>query len=117
MGERMDKAFQVALGLHAKAIIIGSDCASLTPTIIENAFELLDVYDYVIGPASDGGYYLLAMKEPRPELFQGISWSTDQVLSQTIERIKKRGQSYSLLPELSDIDRAEDWAKYGWKVD
>jgi len=117
LGERMDKAFQVALGLHAKAIIIGSDCASLTPTIIENAFELLDVYDYVIGPASDGGYYLLAMKEPRPELFQGISWSTDQVLSQTIERIKKRGQSYSLLPELSDIDRAEDWAKYGWKVD
>ena len=117
LGERMDRAFQWALREHSKAVIIGSDCATLTPEIVEKAFQQLDKYDYVIGPASDGGYYLLGMREPQPEVFRDISWSTDQVLTSTIERIEQLEQSYTLLPELSDIDYAEDWEAFGWEVD
>jgi rSAM/selenodomain-associated transferase 1 len=116
LGERMYRAFAVTLGRHGKAVIIGSDCPTLTPAIVEEAFRRLDDHDYVIGPARDGGYYLLGMRELRPELFRDIPWSTDQVRSLTIDRIKERGQTYFLLPELSDIDRAEDWEEDGWEL-
>lgn len=116
LGERMYRAFEWTLERHGKAVIIGSDCATLTPAIVEEAFRRLDDHDCVIGPATDGGYYLLGLRETRPELFRDIPWSTDQVRSLTIERIEALGQTYFLLPELSDIDRAEDWDEYGWEV-
>jgi len=117
LGNRMMMAFRQALAQHQKVVIIGSDCASLTIEIVEKAFELLEAVDYVVGPAKDGGYYLLGMKENSPALFEDMIWSTDQVFPTTIKRIKASNKKYALLPELSDIDYEEDWKTYGWELD
>jgi uncharacterized protein len=109
LGERMYNAFDEALEKHDKAVIIGSDCATLSLTIIERAYAALAHYDVVLGPAKDGGYYLLGLKKSNKALFEGIDWSTDQVLKQSIERIETQQLSYFLLPLLSDVDTEEDW--------
>jgi len=101
---------------HQKVVIIGSDCASLTPAIVKVAFQQLDKHDFVIGPALDGGYYLLGMNQYMPSVFDGIAWSTDSVLADTKQRIKDLKKDYVLLPALSDIDYEEDWIKYGWEI-
>lgn len=116
LGERMATAFGTAFKKNEKFVIIGSDCASLTPAIVQAAFEQLDVHDFVIGPAIDGGYYLLGMKTFEPSVFEGIEWSTETVLSSTIQQIENLQKRYVLLEELSDIDYQEDWEKYGWEM-
>lgn len=109
LGHRMSNAFQEAFNTHDRICIIGSDCAALHTELIQDAYEHLDLQDVVLGPAIDGGYYLLGMKNYHPEIFENINWSTSTVLAETIARIKKLGLSYSRLPELSDIDTQEDW--------
>lgn len=109
LGTRMSAAFREQLHHHDRVCIIGTDCAGLTAEKINQAFEALDEYDFVIGPANDGGYYLLGMKAPGEELFEQISWSSEEVLSQTIDRIKGLGKRFYLLPELIDVDTIEDW--------
>ncbi|MCI5080817.1 MAG: TIGR04282 family arsenosugar biosynthesis glycosyltransferase, partial [Saprospiraceae bacterium] len=116
LGERMYYAFEDALAVHDKAVIIGSDCASLTPEIVAEAFDMLDRFNFVVGPATDGGYYLLGMKRLQVEVFQQIPWSTDKVLEETLARIDSLGKSVYKLPELSDIDYEEDWKKFGWEI-
>jgi len=116
LGERMKEAFQLAFQEHSSVVIIGSDCASLNVEIIEEAFMALRSAPFVIGPAMDGGYYLIGMNDFEPSIFENIDWSTDQVFDQTINTIKKLNKSCYLLPELSDIDYEEDWKEYGWKV-
>lgn len=116
LGRRMYHGFEEALSGHEKAVIIGSDCATLTPEIVNEAFRKLDEYDYVMGPALDGGYYLLGMRTPEWELFRDIPWSTDRVRALTLERIEALGRRCYLLPELSDIDEAADWERYGWEL-
>ena len=116
LGEKMKNAFQVVFQTHQKIVIIGSDCASLTEEIINKAFEKLSEYPFVIGPATDGGYYLLGMNHYSPAIFDNIAWSTSQVFPKTIEIIESLGKKYYLLPELSDIDTEEDWKKYGWDI-
>ncbi len=115
LGEKMQAAFQFALQKYDKAVIMGSDCASLTPEIVAEAFQKLDEVPYVVGPAKDGGYYLLGMRQFSPSLFENIAWSTEEVLPTTLARIEALNESYHLLPELSDIDYEEDWLKYGWE--
>jgi rSAM/selenodomain-associated transferase 1 len=88
--------------------IIGSDCPGLTSEIINSAFDNLSASDVVIGPATDGGYYLIGMKKSHKTLFESINWSTSSVLSSTIEIANMLGLSYYLLPELSDIDTIDD---------
>lgn len=117
LGQRMLHAFQEAFKNHQKVVIIGSDCASLTPAIVHQAFEQLDHFPFVIGPATDGGYYLLGMKAVEASLFLNMEWSTETVLSTTISRIQSLGKTYHLLPELSDIDFEEDWEQFGWKLE
>lgn len=117
LGTKMATAFQTVLSKHSKAIIIGSDCASLSKEIIQTAIQALDDHDFVIGPALDGGYYLLGMGQFEARLFDDIPWSTERVAQITQERIKGLGKSYFLLPALSDIDYEEDWNKYGWDLD
>ena len=117
LGERMVDAFQRALVTYRKVIIVGSDCAGLSTEIVEQAFSLLEHHDFVVGPAIDGGYYLLGMKQLSPSLFREIEWSTEKVYTRTVERIEALEASYGVLPALSDIDRAEDWEKYGWPLD
>ena len=116
LGERMHYAFKQALQNHHHAIIVGSDIAQLKASIINKAFEILQHKDYVIGPAMDGGYYLLGMKKPSPELFLDMEWSTSEVFQHTIGRIEKHGRSWEAVDTLSDIDYAEDWERYGWEV-
>jgi len=65
--------------------------------------------DLVLGPATDGGYYLIGMREPVPELFQGIPWSTPQVLKATLDRARELGLRVELLSPLMDVDTIEDW--------
>ena len=109
LGEKMKQAFQQVLTAgNSPAVIIGSDCFDITPAIIEAAFKSLQHNDAVIGPANDGGYYLLGMKKLHPELFTGIQWSTDSVFEQTIERLNQLNQKVYILPELIDIDELSD---------
>lgn len=93
-------------------MIIGSDCPDLTPEMLHACCRSLDETDIVLGPADDGGYYLLGCTEHYPALFTNIKWSTPSVLEQTIEKIQGANLSYSLLEKLYDIDTAEDWIRY-----
>jgi rSAM/selenodomain-associated transferase 1 len=116
LGERMHHAFLSALQQADQVIIVGSDIAQLKASIIDDAFQVLQHHDYVIGPALDGGYYLLGMKQASPELFLNMEWSTDQLCQNTIDRINQLNRSYQLVDTLSDIDYASDWEAYGWPI-
>lgn len=109
LGERMENAFKSTFAVgYKKAIIIGTDCPGINKNILKDAFAKLDDHDIVIGPATDGGYYLLGMKKENPYLFQNVKWSTDVVLQQTIDLCIIHQLSYFLLPALSDIDEEKD---------
>lgn len=113
LGQKMHQAFEQCFLTSDQVVIIGSDCASLTKEIVEQAFTALEQHDVAIGPTFDGGYYLLGMNSPRAELFENIKWSTEAVFEQTIENIKKSGLTYAVLTKLSDIDYIEDWEEFG----
>lgn len=109
LGARMIGAFDNCFGKnHRKVLIIGSDCYDLTSDIITQAFDLLENADVVAGPASDGGYYLLGMKQFHPELFDIENWSTETVLAQTMAHCEKLALEYAYLPVLNDVDEVED---------
>lgn len=107
-GEKMLNAFNIALAQHKLAVIIGSDCYELNAKLFDLAFEKLENFDVVIGPAKDGGYYLMGLKKIYPQLFQNKSWSTSSVLTETIETVRDLGLTYHLLPLLGDIDTFQD---------
>tara|TARA_B100000029_G_scaffold483413_1_gene534569 strand:- start:474 stop:1100 length:627 start_codon:yes stop_codon:yes gene_type:complete len=109
LGKRMHRAFAEAGG---PAILIGSDCPEITTTDIEEAFDALHKYDGVIGPAEDGGYWLIGLRLPCPALFQGIEWSTTSVLKATLQCAKQSGLSLYPLRKLSDLDTNEDWIRF-----
>jgi hypothetical protein len=108
-GSRMCNAFKLALKEHENAVIIGSDCEELTAIIINEAFDKLSDFDVVLGPAKDGGYYLMGLKKIYPEFFTNKQWSTSSVLKDTIDDIERLGLTFYLLPVLSDIDDFEDF--------
>ena len=115
LGARMYQAFNdIFKQGYEKVCIIGSDCYELTSSIIEQAFTKLNHTDIVIGPATDGGYYLLGMKNGVKNLFAGIEWSTSNVLQQTLQHIEQQHCTYSLIPELTDIDTVNDIPE-AWK--
>ncbi|NNE27994.1 MAG: glycosyltransferase [Saprospiraceae bacterium] len=113
LGEKMVHAFQTGFQKAKKVVIIGSDCPQLSTNEIEKAFTTLDQKDVVIGPALDGGYYLLGMKSLQVNLFQGIPWSTEKVADLTLEKVLDSGKTCHLLKPLSDIDYLEDWQTFG----
>nr|WP_297787295.1 TIGR04282 family arsenosugar biosynthesis glycosyltransferase [uncultured Allomuricauda sp.] len=107
LGERMMNAFKE--GFQAgfeNIIVIGSDMFHLNQSELEEAFSKLEENDYVVGPAEDGGYYLLGMKSLNKELFQNKTWGTDSVLSATLSNIKD--DKVALLDEKNDVDHYED---------
>jgi len=109
LGDKMERAFGQAFGQdYEKVIIIGSDCFELSTEIIEDAFTALDDHNVVIGPAQDGGYYLLGMDRHYPHLFKGKNWSTEDVFLDTLLDVKKLKLSYSILPTLNDVDEEKD---------
>ena len=112
LGEKMESAIKTILQKHNRAVIIGSDCPELTKKDIDEACQYLDKYDFVLGPAEDGGFYLMACKKLIPSLFDNIPWSTSLVIDQIKERIKGSQKSCYLLRTLPDIDIEEDWIRY-----
>jgi rSAM/selenodomain-associated transferase 1 len=105
LGERLHAAFQRLLsGEDRTAIVIGSDSPDIPIQYIKRAFLKLKHKDVVLGPASDGGYYLVGLKAPAPQLFDDIEWGGRFVLQQTIERIKSQKLTLSLLPLWYDVD-------------
>lgn len=109
LGLKMEVAFQKEFQLGAdKIVIIGTDCPFLTKEILLKAFDALDHSDFVLGPARDGGYYLLGMKEFSSFVFRSIPWSTKDVLSLTVDSIQKNNKTLTLLDELCDIDDIDD---------
>lgn len=109
LGEKMMNAFKDGFALgYTKAVIIGTDCPSLNEDIINDAFHNLNSHDIVIGPAYDGGYYLLGIKMLYSTLFQNILWSTSEVFDQTTSKIQNLNLSYFILPQLHDIDEEKD---------
>jgi rSAM/selenodomain-associated transferase 1 len=112
VGERMDNALKELLDLGAeKAVVVGSDIPGLHRRIIDQAFQKLDSCDVVIGPAADGGYYLIGMKSPHPEIFRNITWGTEKVFEETVTIIKKTGLSYGVVATLFDVDDLDDFMK------
>lgn len=112
LGLKMAEAISYVLQFHSKAVIIGSDCPLLSSSTLRESFTTLDMHDIVLGPAIDGGYYLIGCKKLYGTLFDDIQWSTPQVMQQTIEKIIAANQTYRLLTQLSDIDTEEDWNCY-----
>ncbi|NER34774.1 MAG: DUF2064 domain-containing protein [Oscillatoria sp. SIO1A7] len=110
LGTKIYRAFATAFATGIeKVAIVGIDCPDLDASIAIAAFDRLNDSDLVLGPAVDGGYYLIGLRQTVvPELFAGISWGSDKVLQQTVDAARKLNLSYSLLPELADIDRPED---------
>lgn len=112
LGQRMERAFELAFSEGYKnVVIIGSDCPEISSEILEQAFTTLDSNDAVIGPANDGGYYLLGMTKML-HLFEEVDWSTERVLDQTEKHLKKAEAKYHLLQELTDLDTVEDLKKF-----
>lgn len=109
LGEKMKNAFAEAFDSgFSKVMIIGSDCPQLNSELINMAFDLLDGVDVVIGPAKDGGYYLLGMKTPFDTLFTDKEWSTDSVFEDSIMDVMDASKKYAKLPMLSDLDDVYD---------
>jgi len=113
LGERMFNAFERTFRDGAdRMLIIGTDVPELNDGVLANAFDNLLRNDVVIGPSTDGGYYLLGMRSPAKGLFQGIPWSTDSVLRNTLAKAGELGLSVWLLGQLADIDDETDYNAY-----
>jgi uncharacterized protein len=109
LGKRMKNAFKYLFDAgYRKIIIIGSDCYELTSKIIEDAFDTFSKNDVVIGPALDGGYYLLGMDDFIPELFENKKWGSDTVFADTVSQVKKLDYSLNVLVQLKDVDVESD---------
>ena len=109
LGQRMHRAF---VDLFAKGytqvILVGTDVPTLPLSIYQEALAMLSRSDVVLGPALDGGYYLIGLKQPREQLFTGVPWSTDQVLAVTQQKAKTLGLSVSLTTTWRDVDTITD---------
>lgn len=116
IGCRMAWAFHASFetGMN-RVVLIGSDCPDLNYQLIAEAFKFLESHDLVLGPATDGGYYLIGLRRLIPELFTGITWSTAEVLQQTQSIAEQLELAVAYLPLLSDIDRPEDLS--AWNPD
>lgn len=117
LGLRMEKAIGLVLDEgYDNIVLIGSDCIEITNQHIETAFGYLSSYTSVIGPAVDGGYYLIGMREKAPFLFKDMPWSSEDLFEKTIEKLKINKTKYITLPELSDIDYLKDLeGKINWR--
>ncbi|MBI5183586.1 MAG: TIGR04282 family arsenosugar biosynthesis glycosyltransferase, partial [Nitrospinae bacterium] len=113
LGERLINAFAYAFGIGNEAVsIVGSDHPTMPIDYIEQSFSLMrDENELILGPSIDGGYYLIGLKELHKELFKGITWSTDMVFEETIDRAKRLNLKVATLPQWYDVDTPEDLAR------
>ncbi len=113
LGERMHGAFQKAFAAgNERVVMIGSDCPYVTRQDVASAWKHLETHDIVLGPAMDGGYWLIGLRQPQPALFENMAWSTENVLETTLSRIRVMNLSYHCLRCLNDIDTENDWNCY-----
>lgn len=116
LGQRMAAAFAAAFAAGAgRVVVIGTDCPGLRAGHLTRAFALLTDHDVVLGPAADGGYYLLGLRQPQPVLFQHKAWSTASVLADTLADARRLGLRVARLPTLRDVDTAADLA--AWRAE
>lgn len=109
LGKRMHDAFKIGFDSdYERIIIIGTDCYDLDTTDIKKAITDLAENDAVIGPAEDGGYYLIGLSKMVPEIFQNKSWSTDKLIAETRQEIQNLGLSHTELRTLNDVDHKSD---------
>lgn len=117
LGERLAAAVEIHFRNGATSVvIIGSDCPEITAEDIRAAHQALATSDVVLGPASDGGYWLIGLRRPTVGVFDNIAWSTESVLQQTLERAASLGLSVATLRTLDDIDTHEDWLRWVGRV-
>jgi rSAM/selenodomain-associated transferase 1 len=113
LGQRLVRAFRDAFAAGAqRVIVIGSDSPDITQHDMEAAWSALESRDVVLGPAEDGGYWLIGLRSEHPTLFEDIPWSSSVVFEQTLARAKCAGLSTYLLRQLPDIDTAEDLHRF-----
>jgi len=124
LGQRLRAAFDTAFGLGAQHVaVIGSDSPILPPALIRTAFDRLDTCDVVLGPASDGGYYLAGVARndtthvQYPLLFEDIPWSTDAVYESTVQVVRGCGFSWEALPFWDDVDTPVDLRRLNERID
>lgn len=108
LGKRMAAALEACLPECASACIAGTDIPGITPSTFDDAFDALAAQDVVLGPAEDGGYYLIGLSEPQPALFEDVPWSTDAVFDVTARRASAEGLSVAVIDRLADVDRVAD---------
>jgi rSAM/selenodomain-associated transferase 1 len=116
LGDRLSMAFSERFFFHAtqKIVAIGVDDPSLSRGLIDHALALLDSCEWVLGPAEDGGYYLIGCRAAafEPSIFQDVAWSTSSVFATTISKIAEWQSNVAVLPVRWDIDVIEDWERY-----
>ena len=116
LGDRMSMAFSERFFFHRteKIVAVGVDEPTLTRETVDHAFGLLDSCDWVVGPATDGGYYLIGCRAAAfdSSVFRQIEWGTSSVFATTMSRIRESGVSVAILPERRDVDTAEDLRAY-----
>lgn len=114
LGERMAHAIRARLAEGAqRVVVVGTDCPGLDRRTLDRAFEALARVDVVVGPATDGGYYLIGVRADHPELFADIPWSTNQTLARTLAAAKKKGLAMDVLDIMWDVDTGVDLLR--WK--
>ncbi|MBU1331694.1 MAG: TIGR04282 family arsenosugar biosynthesis glycosyltransferase [Gammaproteobacteria bacterium] len=111
LGERMRRIATLGLVASDAVVLIGNDCPALDGAYLQTAREALHLQPVVIGPAEDGGYVLLGLRQIDPALFSHLPWGTDQVLALTRQRVEQLGWGLELLSELWDVDRPEDLSR------
>jgi uncharacterized protein len=113
LGARMNNAFCLALDSYSRALVIGCDCPSLTLQDLEAALTALNQENFcVLAPAEDGGYVLIGLNQPHPELFVNIPWGTRLVYEHTRTRLKQHNLHYQVLKQQWDLDTPKDLARY-----
>lgn len=111
LGDRLQRAFAAAFHSGAtRVIVVGADCPALSPQHLDEAFNALSDHDLVLGPAADGGYYLIGLRRPAPQLFHHIAWGTGTVLAATLRLARAMQLTIHQLEQLADVDRPEDLA-------
>jgi hypothetical protein len=114
LGERMSQVFtELRRRGHRSLIVIGSDLPPVPLDAFHLGFAQLSAGEkrVVLGPSLDGGYYLVGMNQPVPEVFSGMTWSHDQVLAETVQRLTRLGIDFTLLPQWFDVDKVSDIAR------
>ena len=108
LGERMARMFARAFEAAGRVVVIGTDAPAVGAGTVARALAALDAADVVLGPSRDGGYYLMALREPCPALFTGIAWSTRTVLAESMARARARALRVTLLEVETDVDTVAD---------